>query len=357
MKALVCEMCGGHDLIKQDGLYVCQDCGTKYTVEEAKKMMVEGTVEVAGTVKVDSSGKLSNLYQLARRARDDNNNDMAETYYNRILEEDPSSWEAAFYAVYYTAMNCKIANIQSAEISVNNCIDSVFQLMKESVTDEEQLKNDYTEVYNRVIYIVNMLHNAAYNHYNGISAQIKSRYTQEYINRAVACYNTCYYLGDMLTKFFGEQETAKKLAAEAWKLGIAKHAGTAAYMNTASRQSAKNTIDAYAAKVKESEPDYTPPVVNTGGCYIATAVYGSYNCPQVWTLRRFRDYTLAPTWYGRAFIRTYYAVSPTLVRWFGKTKWFQSLWKPVLNNMVYKLNSLGVEDTPYEDLDYRGFKR
>ncbi|NLX93020.1 MAG: hypothetical protein GXZ02_03995, partial [Clostridiales bacterium] len=43
-------------------------------------------------------------------------------------------------------------------------------------------------------------------------------------------------------------------------------------------------------------------IQGTGGCYVATAVYGSYDCPQVWTLRRYRDYTLAETWYGRAFI-------------------------------------------------------
>ena len=41
MKQLICEMCGGNDLIKQDGVFVCQNCGTKYTVEEAKKMMKE----------------------------------------------------------------------------------------------------------------------------------------------------------------------------------------------------------------------------------------------------------------------------------------------------------------------------
>ena len=34
---------------------------------------------------------------------------------------------------------------------------------------------------------------------------------------------------------------------------------------------------------------------NSGGCYVATCVYGSYDCPQVWTLRRFRDNTLAET--------------------------------------------------------------
>lgn len=92
---------------------------------------------------------------------------------------------------------------------------------------------------------------------------------------------------------------------------------------------------------------------NTGssssGCYVATAVYGSYDCPQVWTLRRYRDNTLAKTWYGRAFIRTYYAISPTLVKWFGHTVWFKKLWKGKLDRMVNNLNKEGVKDTPYQD--------
>ncbi len=88
------------------------------------------------------------------------------------------------------------------------------------------------------------------------------------------------------------------------------------------------------------------------GCYVATAVYGSYDCPQVWTLRRFRDYTLAETWYGRAFIRTYYAISPILVKWFGHTEWFKKMWKGKLDRMVANLNVKGVEDTPYEDRNW-----
>lgn len=91
---------------------------------------------------------------------------------------------------------------------------------------------------------------------------------------------------------------------------------------------------------------------NSGGCYVATAVYGSYDCPQVWTLRRYRDYTLAETWYGRAFIRTYYAISPTLVKWFGHTNWFKKMWKGKLDRMVSDLNAKGVQDTPYQDRNW-----
>lgn len=88
---------------------------------------------------------------------------------------------------------------------------------------------------------------------------------------------------------------------------------------------------------------------SNNACYIATCVYGSYDCPQVWTLRRFRDYTLDETWYGRLFIKCYYAISPTLVKWFGGTRWFRHFWKSILDKIVKSLNSKGIENRIYMD--------
>lgn len=85
------------------------------------------------------------------------------------------------------------------------------------------------------------------------------------------------------------------------------------------------------------------------GCYIATAVYGSYDCPQVWTLRRFRDNILSKKWYGRLFIRLYYIISPTLVNKFGNKEWFNNLFRPKLDSFVNQLNISGVSDTKYID--------
>ena len=85
------------------------------------------------------------------------------------------------------------------------------------------------------------------------------------------------------------------------------------------------------------------------GCYVATCAYGSYDCPEVWTLRRYRDNTLAKSCFGRAFIKTYYLISPTIVKWFGKTKWFNRFIKARLDKFVKILNENGVENTPYED--------
>lgn len=102
-------------------------------------------------------------------------------------------------------------------------------------------------------------------------------------------------------------------------------------------------------KKEQEENKQTTADESKKGCYVATAVYGSYDCPEVWTLRRFRDNTLESTWYGRAFIKTYYAVSPTLVKLFGKTEWFNKLFKGFLDRLVNKLRANGVEDLPYKD--------
>lgn len=85
------------------------------------------------------------------------------------------------------------------------------------------------------------------------------------------------------------------------------------------------------------------------GCYIATCVYGSYDCPKVWVLRRYRDFYLKKSAIGSAFVKFYYAVSPKIVKVFGKYKWFNKLFKIILDKKVARLYKNGYENTPYND--------
>lgn len=338
MKKINCELCGSNQIIKQEGVFVCQHCGTKYSAEEARKIMVDGIVEVTGSVKVDTSDKLSNLYQIARRAKNDNNAESAEKYYDMILIEDPKSWEAAFYIVYFKALSCKIAHIQSAAISVNNCLDTVFELIKSYVSDEAEKEAAVTEISTRVIDICSMLFNGAKNHFDGIDLQIRSNYNQEYVNNAFASFNTLYYLGDILEIYFENKKYVSDLSVLSWKSGISFHNQVINLL--ADKESNNKTIALYEDKIKKYETSYQAPATpSSGGCYVATSVYGSYNCPQVLFLRSYRDNVLAETWYGRVFIQSYYAISPTIVKWFGKTKWFNSIFRNLLDNFVQKLKN------------------
>ena len=87
------------------------------------------------------------------------------------------------------------------------------------------------------------------------------------------------------------------------------------------------------------------------GCYIATCIYGSYDCPEVWILRRFRDDVLRKHLWGRAFVRVYYRISPGLVEKYGSANWFRGVWKKFLDRMVDKLHEKGIEDTKYTEKD------
>ena len=49
-------------------------------------------------------------------------------------------------------------------------------------------------------------------------------------------------------------------------------------------------------------------------CFVATAVYGSYDCPEVVRLRGFRDNFLKKYALGRAFIAAYYRFGPYLAK-------------------------------------------
>ena len=372
MKRLTCEMCGSTDLMKQDGVFVCQSCGTKYSIEEAKKMMVEGTVDVSGsTIKVDSTDELSNLYQLARRARRENNAQNAAKYYDMILVKEPTSWEASFYSVYYHALSCKIIQIESSVNAITNSLESVFSLIGTQMKDEKSRKSAYLEVAVSVIAASDVFFAGAKSAFKSsqkmlsddINASFYKNALVEFSNRTQACGNLLLKLGNILKlqlAIFPDDEYIKKYMLVSWKK-----------VNTFSFEewsvfdygrkfntfdNIKRVCEVIDPLIREYEPEYQNPFASipkpaapSSGCYVATAVYGSYDCPQVWTLRRFRDYTLAETWYGRAFIRTYDAISPTLVKWFGHTEWFKKMWKGKLDRMVAKLKAEGFEDTPYED--------
>jgi hypothetical protein len=72
----------------------------------------------------------------------------------------------------------------------------------------------------------------------------------------------------------------------------------------------------------------------SGGCYIASMAYGSYEHPQVLLLRKFRDETLANSAFGRNFISAYYKVSPKLVELLKGKQKINSVIRTLLNIFI-----------------------
>lgn len=350
MKALVCEMCGSPNLVKQGGLYVCQNCGIKYSVEEARKLMIDGVVNVKGTVKISSDDKIKNLYTLARRAKEEDNTLNAAKYYREILLERPNDWEAQFYSTYCEAFSCKLGEIGNAAYTVSNSIPSIFNSIKNNVPNTSH-SAIYEEIKIHTLILGSALYSSAVHH----AAEYASTDLQEEVFAEVK---------PMVKNILGMYST---LALELESAGYPQSA-TDLYEQCIERSDLRG-MTIYSSnekkilfnKIRLYNPNYSykfqyqgkkSSQSNSGsnsGCFVASTVYGSYDCPEVWTLRRFRDYKLSQHWYGRAFISVYYSISPTLVHWFGHTAWFKKMWRSPLDRIVKSLQRKGYSSTPYED--------
>ena len=131
MKAIQCELCGSRDIVKEEGFFVCQNCKTKYSAEEAKKLV--------GTVKIDNSETVDNLFTLARRAFQTKSFADAEKYYSLILPERPNNVEACFFREISKAMAVGVADTWGDfTTSYLNGIRTVFVLYKKNGYDEKE---------------------------------------------------------------------------------------------------------------------------------------------------------------------------------------------------------------------------
>ena len=320
-----CTNCGESiqlDSDREEGF--CSYCGNKVKIKEA-----------ISKVKIDNTEELSNLYQIARRAKEQDNSQNAANFYEMIIIKDPNSWEANFYVVYYKAMQCKIAEIWSAAKSVNNNIKMVFTLIKDHVNEDYDRAIAINEVCFKLDSIATMLYNAAKSHYDGIDYSIKTKFVQQYVDNVAEATQIQYTLGDTLVKIFGDKYG--KQAAIAWTSAIKMHSGYIKQL--IEKENNKNIINKYVEKIKKYNPDFKAPYIDTSGCYIATAVYGSYDAPQVMILRSYRDEVLTKSILGRAFIIIYYKLSPRVACWLRNADPFNRWIRSILDKWVKHLST------------------
>lgn len=347
MKQLTCEVCGGNDLLKQDGVFVCQSCGCKYSVDEVKKLMVQ----ISEPVKVEGIYSLEDELKSAKTLMNLHQYERAKEKYHSLCDKNPNNWEC-WWGLYNSSKISEKLSYDGYDYSLLPPVEKHYILaldfVPENLRDAIEKKHDadWREYYNSVFF----------SSYRDGSNEPEILITLR--NEAIAKAELCNKVKNKI-KLLGTlsnlkiEDVVKRYKYVEKFIEVREHSiSFIAYYCGVGDDCATEHKECITFLKKIINLESVLSDFKDDGCYIATSIYGSYDCPQVWTLRRYRDYTLTQTWYGRAFIKTYYAISPTLVKWFGNTTWFRNFWKNRLDRMVNNLKNKGFEDKPYDDKNW-----
>ena len=154
MKKIVCELCECMEFTKEGGMFVCNGCGTKYTVEEVRGMMREvesAAPAVASAAPVGAmpmrnpnEQQIDNMLILAATAFEANNNKEAETYCNQVIALDATAYKAWLLKGKAVGWQSTIQNprITEAAHAFAQAIDCAPEDEKENIKEEaiDQLK-------------------------------------------------------------------------------------------------------------------------------------------------------------------------------------------------------------------------
>lgn len=152
MKIIVCELCEGTEFTKENGMFVCHGCGTRYTAEEARGMMreVEGDSPAVGNPVIGvpvgnpNQAQIDNILLLASNAYSASNNEETEKYCNRAIELDATCYKAWMLKGKAAGWQSTLQNPRIAEAahSFKQAVDFAPDEEKESLTEEavEELK-------------------------------------------------------------------------------------------------------------------------------------------------------------------------------------------------------------------------
>ena len=219
MKRIKCEMCGSSDLVKQDGLFVCQSCGTKYTVEEARKMMVEGTVEVKGTVAIDKTDSEAQYMSILETSINSSNYEEIYNVSSKLVEINTKNWKGWFYKGIGAGYSSKGGNNRFKESIA--CFDKAYSVAptSEKVAVAEMIVNATISISKTLFdfYCGLFIENISDDNVGRVSNA--AQMSLEEISKLPKKYNVSYLLThdaeDTITKIFYETLRTAKNNADA----------------------------------------------------------------------------------------------------------------------------------------------
>lgn len=129
MKTLTCKMCGSTYLIKEDDMYLCKSCGTKYSIADIEGENMPKNIKIDPEILKQEAERQEELKRLRKLVKDD------PTLYERIFELDRGDWEAYYY--HYTV---KFKFIYKSDDIDWYYLSQTFDRLKKRVSSDSEIK-------------------------------------------------------------------------------------------------------------------------------------------------------------------------------------------------------------------------
>ncbi len=142
MKTLTCKMCGSTQLIEENGMYLCQSCGTKYSASELDDNNKTDETPSPEILKEEAETQ-EEIKRLRALVKDD------YSLWSRILELDDGDWEAWYYCSYiffdkYGDAYSLIGSDDQERFGSN--LSRVFEKLKDRASSDSEIKMCIKEV-------------------------------------------------------------------------------------------------------------------------------------------------------------------------------------------------------------------
>lgn len=304
VKKIKCDLCGSSDFTKSgDGLFVCDFCRTKYTPDQAQKMMVEGSVTI------DRSGEATRLVHLAKESLEHQNAKEAYDYASRALEINPESYEAWSCKASAAGWSSTLMDFRVGEIT-----GGFANAEEYCPEDSKPALIEYSASQMKLIAMA--MHRTSYSH----AAEFRT--LPGPWNEHVARCESVFMLLELSHELNpNDRDPLDNIIDICQKLlrglDFTDYSGQISFTNRRHVSSEyasvlSNVILKATEKLKEFDPEYEVPSVNkaSSGCFVVTATMGNEDAHAVRVLRIFRDNILTQSKPGRSFIAWYYLRGP-----------------------------------------------
>lgn len=195
MKILVCEVCGGNELIKKEGVFKCMNCGMNYSLEEVRKLLADVT---------------DNADENIQTSQNEENTDAYSEEVNFCSTDEFDSWLREFKDGNLKFNNEK-QGVEAFDYVLNTFLNFDDQYKREKISEVEALLK----------FLLFDWHNRIFQ--NLISAKLANDIIDAF-NKSIEKFNTFIEkfdienLGEHMSAYINELiENAKTAIEQSWK--------------------------------------------------------------------------------------------------------------------------------------------